>query len=124
MREYYGPGEAWAWIENGESKILGSTEDEFLHAPTKYDEWDRGFMAALDAERKRQRQGFSMAELRKEVTDYWLSLYRDVTRSWERGHYARPGDAHYHEAEREMAALDKAYDSWGAGPPLMTLGTD
>ena len=119
----YEAGEAWAWLENGESKILGSTEDELLFAPTKYDEWDRGFMASLTEEARQQRQGFSAEELRREFTQYWMGLYNAVDTSWERGHYGRPGDEDYAQAAREKAALDKAYDSWANGPPLFTLGT-
>ncbi len=116
-RRRYSSGEAWAWVENGESDILGDTEDTILYAPTHYKTWE-GFINKVHDEAKRQGHTFSLDELNREVSDYWLSLYNEVRASFEKGHYGTPGTADHRKASADMRRLDRAYDAWsGAGGP-------
>lgn len=117
MARGYGPGYAWAWVENGDSEILGDTEDTVLYAPTHYRTWE-AFINAIYAEAKRQGSTFSLDELNREVSDYWLSLYNEVRESFDAGHYGSRGTASFREANADMKRLDRAYDAWsGAGGP-------
>jgi len=103
MARKYGPGEAWAYIENEDTDAFGSTVDTLLMGPTKYEYWD-DFVDAAHAEAKRAGHRFPKHELGRDLWNTWFAEYRD----------GGEGDP----------ALDRVYETWAEGRPLFSFGDE
>jgi len=101
-KRIYKRGEAWEYIEDGGSDIIGSSIYELLDAPTHYDYWD-DFVDAVYAEVRNAGHTFSKRELGRDLWRTWYDEYQY-------GHYVG------------MPKYDRVYETWANGRPLFSLG--